>query len=194
MSVKSKKIGSGGDKYTHYAVSVGRRPGIYPSWILAAPQVTGYSQATYKGFNNLEGAKAYMREAKIDDPLIVQDPLIANTGNVFQSSELTQGSNSRRKSNCTTSRIPTPSPAKQFLPIDSEETDLKTIVDAKPTTPKLSSNTAIKSSVVVKETKKQKTINSRNVFANVKNNKRHSDAPNAIEKYTGAAQSYHSIN
>lgn len=39
-------------KNTHYAVWIGRKPGVYKSWLKTKEQVDGYSYATYKGFTS----------------------------------------------------------------------------------------------------------------------------------------------
>ena len=44
-----------------YAVSVGRVPGIYVSWIDAGRQVIGFKGAIHQKFRNLEVARDYMR-------------------------------------------------------------------------------------------------------------------------------------
>lgn len=55
----------------YYAVRVGRVPGIYETWEECKEQVSGYSKAEYKGFQNLDDAFFYLnnkeKEAKIEN-------------------------------------------------------------------------------------------------------------------------------
>ncbi|MED6110531.1 hypothetical protein PIB30_043866 [Stylosanthes scabra] len=53
-------MAQGGGKCTHYAVRVGRVPGIYRAWDEAEVHVSGYPRAKYKGFKSLEEALDYM--------------------------------------------------------------------------------------------------------------------------------------
>ncbi len=49
----------------YYAVAVGRQPGIYTQWFGktgAQAQVDGFQGARYKGFANIEEARAFVRE------------------------------------------------------------------------------------------------------------------------------------
>ena len=51
-----------------YAVSKGRRPGIYKNWALADKQVSKFSGAVFKGFNSEHAAENFMCKARIDKP------------------------------------------------------------------------------------------------------------------------------
>ncbi|MED6205860.1 hypothetical protein PIB30_021652 [Stylosanthes scabra] len=48
-------------KYSHYAVRIGKVPGVYTSWEDCEPHVIGYPRAKYKGFHNLSDAIAFVR-------------------------------------------------------------------------------------------------------------------------------------
>ncbi|MED6208188.1 hypothetical protein PIB30_042776 [Stylosanthes scabra] len=54
-------MGKSGGRYSHYAIKVGRVPGIYSLWDEAEEHVSGFPFAKFKGFNNLDEALAYMR-------------------------------------------------------------------------------------------------------------------------------------
>ncbi|MED6116737.1 hypothetical protein PIB30_102968 [Stylosanthes scabra] len=47
-------------KYSHYAVRVGKVPGVYTSWDECEAQVLGVPKAKYKGFNSLQDALAFV--------------------------------------------------------------------------------------------------------------------------------------
>ena len=49
-------------KKSFYAVSKGRKPGIYTSWDAAKAQVTGFSGAAHKGFKNEMEAMQWLQE------------------------------------------------------------------------------------------------------------------------------------
>ncbi|MED6149409.1 hypothetical protein PIB30_062149 [Stylosanthes scabra] len=49
-------------KYNHYAVKVGRVPGIYMTWDKCNEQVHGYPYASFKGFKSLEEALHWMNK------------------------------------------------------------------------------------------------------------------------------------
>ncbi|MED6209012.1 hypothetical protein PIB30_050486 [Stylosanthes scabra] len=51
-----------GGKYSHYAVRVGRVPGIYRTWEEADEHVLGFSGAQFKGFKSLQEAITYMKK------------------------------------------------------------------------------------------------------------------------------------
>lgn len=53
-------MGSGAQK--HYAVRVGRKPGIYRSWAECHAQTNGYSGAQFKAFSNQADAETYMKD------------------------------------------------------------------------------------------------------------------------------------
>ena len=56
-----------------YAVSVGRRIGIFSSWNQASKSVTAFPRAAYKGYQTLEQAKMAMRQAGIADPRVYEE-------------------------------------------------------------------------------------------------------------------------
>ncbi|MED6204353.1 hypothetical protein PIB30_008481 [Stylosanthes scabra] len=49
-------------RYSHYAVRIGRVPGIYRTWDECNEQVHGYPFASYKGFKSLEEATEYLNK------------------------------------------------------------------------------------------------------------------------------------
>ncbi|MED6207709.1 hypothetical protein PIB30_038175 [Stylosanthes scabra] len=74
-------------KYSHYAVRVGKVPGVYTSWEECEKQVIGFSRAKYRGFHNLSDAMAYVRGGsdmeKKKSPLKSMDslsPIMAKLG------------------------------------------------------------------------------------------------------------------
>ncbi len=44
----------------YYAVAVGRKPGIYTTWVEASAQVNGFSGAKYKSFTTYKEAEQYL--------------------------------------------------------------------------------------------------------------------------------------
>lgn len=50
-----------------YAVSIGRRPGIYWSWQWAKRQVEGWAGNTYRKFNDYVGARMYMDQFRVKE-------------------------------------------------------------------------------------------------------------------------------
>jgi DNA-directed RNA polymerase subunit RPC12/RpoP len=56
-----------------YAVSTGRRVGIFPSWNIASQSVTGCAGATFKAYETMDQAKAAMRLAGFVDPHIFEE-------------------------------------------------------------------------------------------------------------------------
>ncbi len=65
-------------KKKYYAVRKGRKPGIYTSWEEAEKQVKGFSNPDYKGFENLQDAKAYMNgQEECVCPDLEEDTIIA---------------------------------------------------------------------------------------------------------------------
>ena len=66
---------SGTDRFKLYAVSKGRRSGIYDNWALAEQQVAGFSGSVFKGFNSERAAEKFMQSAGITKPkYIVAEP------------------------------------------------------------------------------------------------------------------------
>lgn len=55
-----EKIGGNLKKQKFYAVKVGKKTGIFKNWKECKAQVTGFSGATYKSFENFDDAKAYL--------------------------------------------------------------------------------------------------------------------------------------
>lgn len=47
----------------YYAVKTGREPGIYTDWDACRRQVTGYPGASFKGFQSLSEAEAFLTDA-----------------------------------------------------------------------------------------------------------------------------------
>jgi hypothetical protein len=45
----------------YYAVAIGRRPGIYESWVEAAEQVSGYRGSVHKAFSTRAEAEFFLR-------------------------------------------------------------------------------------------------------------------------------------
>lgn len=67
---------SSNDRFKLYAVSKGRRPGIYNNWALAEQQVVNYSGAVFKGFGTERAAEKFMHSADIPHPrYIVAEPV-----------------------------------------------------------------------------------------------------------------------
>lgn len=50
-------------KKNYYAVKNGRKPGIYTTWADCQQEIIGFSGAVYKGFETLEEAQEYMKNA-----------------------------------------------------------------------------------------------------------------------------------
>ena len=63
-----EKDNKNGKSFKLYAVSKGRRPGIYENWALADKQVSKFSGAVFKGFNSERAAENFMCKAGIDKP------------------------------------------------------------------------------------------------------------------------------
>lgn len=56
--------------YKYYAVTEGKHPGIYDQWFGdgAYSQITGYHRSCFKGFHDLEEAKAWFKKENGHDP------------------------------------------------------------------------------------------------------------------------------
>lgn len=65
----------------YYAVKKGRQPGIYRSWPECQQQVSGYPQARFKGFLNLEEAQAWLAGGSCAQP--TQNTYPANAIRVY---------------------------------------------------------------------------------------------------------------
>jgi viroplasmin and RNaseH domain-containing protein len=68
---KRKKLDDTGGNYLIYAVSKGKRTGIFKNWLSCSDAVNGVSGACYKGFNNLDAAKKYLTES--GTPIVLVD-------------------------------------------------------------------------------------------------------------------------
>ena len=122
--------------FNYYAVRVGKRTGIFRSWILASPEVIGWPKAQYKGFDKLDDAKYYMNLAGISDPAIIgeKDQIQSVKQNVT-STEV----RSRSELESEHSTIPkllftsTQSPKQPYDSLDLEDEDIfdKTVVKSK---------------------------------------------------------------
>ncbi|MED6204235.1 hypothetical protein PIB30_007347 [Stylosanthes scabra] len=117
-------------KYSHYAVRVGRVPGIYTSWEEAEPQVTGFPFAKFKGFKSLGEALKYMqhgKEKKEKGPLRNVDSLTPQMRNMGVGSS--QGGSSWHDGSSQGGSSPGGSPATRFgrsipsIPIGSVDVD-----------------------------------------------------------------------
>ena len=51
-----------------YAVAKGYRIGIFSDWLDAGPSVQGYKGNLFRGYDSLEKAKEYMKNAGYNDP------------------------------------------------------------------------------------------------------------------------------
>ena len=49
----------------YYAVHIGRRPGVYTSWLQCKAEVDGYRGNKHKGFMNLPDAKYYAEHGRL---------------------------------------------------------------------------------------------------------------------------------
>lgn len=47
-----------------YVVNTGHKPGIYGNWKDCEKNVKGYKGAVYKKFDNLEDARAFLKQGK----------------------------------------------------------------------------------------------------------------------------------
>jgi hypothetical protein len=61
-------MGKDNNEFKYYAISKGRRIGIYDNWSLAQKQVHMFSGSCYKGFQTEKGADSYMAKAGISKP------------------------------------------------------------------------------------------------------------------------------
>ncbi len=55
------------DTRRYYAVSIGRKPGIYRTWTEAEKQVHGYPKAIHQSFPTREEAEAFMMDMHLDE-------------------------------------------------------------------------------------------------------------------------------
>ena len=66
------------EKTKYYAISKGRKTGIFRHWNEAAQHVNGYPKAQYKGFTNLQLAVEAMEQAGISNPPVYGDDIPNN--------------------------------------------------------------------------------------------------------------------
>ena len=78
------------DEAKYYAVSVGRKCGIYDDWETAKRQVNGYSGNRYKGYNTERGAINYMKKEGFKEPQLFYSHNTSNSKQTtFSSSGIT---------------------------------------------------------------------------------------------------------
>ena len=78
-------------KKNYYAVKNGRKPGIYTTWADCQQEIIGFSGAVYKGFETLEEAQEYMKNAGANGKRVIPKKVVeeksTSTG-VFSDAEL----------------------------------------------------------------------------------------------------------
>lgn len=78
-------------KKNYYAVKNGRKPGIYNTWADCQQEIIGFSGAVYKGFETLEEAQEYMKNAGANGKRVIPKKVVeeksTSTG-VFSDAEL----------------------------------------------------------------------------------------------------------
>ena len=78
-------------KKNYYAVKNGRKPGIYTTWADCQQEIIGFSGAVYKGFETLEEAQEYMKNAGANGKRVIPKKVVeeksTSTG-VFGDAEL----------------------------------------------------------------------------------------------------------
>ncbi len=78
-------------KKNYYAVKNGRKPGIYTTWADCQQEIIGFSGAVYKGFETLEEAQEFMKNAGVNGKRVIPKKVVEekskNTG-VFGDAEL----------------------------------------------------------------------------------------------------------
>jgi ribonuclease HI len=78
-------------KKNYYAVKNGRKPGIYTTWADCQQEIIGFSGAVYKGFETLEEAQEFMKNAGANGKRVIPKKVVEekskNTG-VFGDAEL----------------------------------------------------------------------------------------------------------
>lgn len=71
-----------------YAVRKGRATGIFKTWAECREQVTGYSGAQFKGFNDPEAAESYLQETNEREPIDESLPSVYVDGTYNKSGPL----------------------------------------------------------------------------------------------------------
>jgi ribonuclease HI len=78
-------------KKNYYAVKNGRKPGIYTTWADCQQEIIGFSGAVFKGFETLEEAQEYMKNAGANGKIVIPKKVVeeksTSTG-VFGDAEL----------------------------------------------------------------------------------------------------------
>lgn len=78
-------------KKNYYAVKNGRKPGIYTTWADCQQEIIGFSGAVFKGFETLEEAQEYMKNAGANGKRVIPKKVVeeksTSTG-VFGDEEL----------------------------------------------------------------------------------------------------------
>ena len=78
-------------KKNYYAVKNGRKPGIYTTWADCQQEIIGFSGAVFKGFETLEEAQEYMKNAGANGKRVIPKKVVeeksTSTG-VFGDAEL----------------------------------------------------------------------------------------------------------
>lgn len=78
-------------KKNYYAVKNGRKPGIYTTWADCQQEIIGFSGAVFKGFETLEEAQEYMKNAGANGKRVIPKKVVeeksTSTG-VFSDAEL----------------------------------------------------------------------------------------------------------
>ena len=88
------------DEAKYYAVSVGRKCGIYDDWETAKRQVNGYSGNRYKGYNTGRGAINYMKKEGFKEPQVFLSRTTSNSKHTtFSSSGITTTTSTGASSN-----------------------------------------------------------------------------------------------
>lgn len=74
----------------YYAVKIGKTPGVYTTWDACSQQVTGYSGAVFRRFNNEEAAHQFINETDETAAVDITSPYAYVDGS-FNSSTNTYG-------------------------------------------------------------------------------------------------------
>jgi len=78
-------------KKNYYAVKNGRKPGIYTTWADCQQEIIGFSGAVYKGFETLEEAQEYMKNAGANGKRVIPKKVVeekSTATGVFGDAEL----------------------------------------------------------------------------------------------------------
>ena len=88
------------DEAKYYAVSVGRKCGIYDDWETAKRQVNGYSGNRYQGYRTERGAINYMKKEGFKEPQLFYSHNTSNSKQTtFSSSGITTTTSTGASSN-----------------------------------------------------------------------------------------------